>query len=32
MTPLEGFVSNIDSKRVLKEVCLDTEAETWFET
>ena len=30
--PLEGFVFNIDSKRVLKELCLDTEAETWFET
>jgi len=31
--PLEGFTFNIDSKRVLtllKELCLDTEAETWF--
>jgi len=31
--PLEGFIFNIDSKRVvtlLKELCLDTEAETWF--
>jgi len=30
---LEGFIFNIDSKRVLtllKELCLDTEAETWF--
>jgi len=30
---LEGFAFNIDSKRVLtllKELCLDTEAETWF--
>jgi len=30
---LEGFTFNIDSKRVLtllKELCLDTEAETWF--
>jgi len=30
---LEGFMFNIDSKRVLillKELCLDTEAETWF--
>jgi len=31
--PLEGFTFNIDSKRVLtllKELCLDTEAEAWF--
>ena len=31
--PLEGFTFNVDSKRVLtltKELCLDTEAETWF--
>jgi len=30
---LEGLIFNIDSKRVLtllKELCLDTEAETWF--
>jgi len=30
---LEGFTVNIDSKRVLtlpEELCLDTEAETWF--
>lgn len=31
--PIEGFMFNIGSKRVLtllKELCLDTEAETWF--
>jgi len=31
--PLQGFIFDIDSKRVLtllKELCLDTEAETWF--
>jgi len=31
--PLQGFTFNLDSKRVLtllKELCLDTEAETWF--
>jgi len=31
--PLEGLTFNIDSKRVLtllKELCLDTEAEAWF--
>jgi len=31
--PLQGFAFNLDSKRVLtllKELCLDTEAETWF--
>jgi len=31
--PLQGFTLNLDSKRVLtllKELCLDTEAETWF--
>jgi len=30
--PLQGFTFNLDSKRVLtllKELCLDTEAETW---
>jgi len=30
---LQDFIFNIDSKRVLtllKELCLDTEAETWF--
>ena len=32
-TPLQGFTFNLDSKRVLtmlKELCLYTEAETWF--
>lgn len=31
--PLQGFTFNLDSNRVLtllKELCLDTEAETWF--